>query len=164
MEHARRHGYPVPELFEVRPDALVLELVEGPTMAASGLAQPGTMNALARTLADLHDRLHGVPGLERDTLLHLDLHPENVLLSTRGPVVVDWTNARDGDPEVDTALAWLILMTSGGEMGRVFAELFSRHVDVHSGLDAAARYRLADPNLTDDERAGVKRLLASQYD
>jgi tRNA A-37 threonylcarbamoyl transferase component Bud32 len=164
MEHARRHGYPVPDVYEVHRDALVLELVEGPTMAASGLAQPETMDAHARTLAELHDRLHRVPGLERDTLLHLDLHPENVLLSARGPVVVDWTNARDGDADVDTALAWLILMTSGGEVGQAFAELFSRHVDVHSGLDAAARYRLADPNVTDDERAGVKRLLASQYD
>ena len=164
MEHARRHGFPVPEVYEVRGDALVLERVEGPTMAANGLAQPETMAAHAGTLADLHDRLHRIPGLERDTLLHLDLHPENVLLSAHGPVVVDWTNARDGDPDVDTALAWLILMTSGGEAGKVFAELFARHVDVRAGLTEAAGYRLADPNVSEEERASVRLLVTSQYD
>jgi Ser/Thr protein kinase RdoA (MazF antagonist) len=164
MEHARRHGYPVPEVHEVRADALVLELVDGPTMAADGLAKPETMEAHAETLAELHDRLHDIPGLEHGTLLHLDLHPENVLLSPRGPVVVDWANAGDGEPMLDPALAWLILMTSGGRVGQQFAQFFARHVDVRSGLDEAARYRLADRNVTDAERAEIRRLLASQYD
>jgi len=164
MEHARRHGYPVPQVHEVREDALVLELVQGPTMAAHGRANPSTMEAQAETLADLHDRLHRIPGLEGGALLHLDLHPENVLLSDRGPVVVDWTNAEDGDPALDPALAWLILMTSGGAAGEQFAELFARQLDVRSGLEEAARYRLADSNVTDAERAAVRRLLASQYD
>ena len=157
MEHARRHGYPVPELFEVRPDALVLELVEGPTMAASGLAQPETMDALARTLADLHDRLHGVPGLERDTLLHLDLHPENVLLSTRGPVVVDWTNAGAGEPAFDVALVWVILVGTGEPIAERFARDFVAHFDGwRAGLDDALAYRFADPNVTDEERARLE--------
>ncbi len=164
MEHARRHAYPVPEVHEVRADALVLELVEGPTMAADGLANPATMDAHAETLAELHEQLHRIPGLEHGTLLHLDLHPENVLLSKRGPVVVDWTNASDGEAELDAALAWLILMTSGGAPGQQFARLFARHLDVRSGLQEAARYRLADPNVTDGERAEIRRLLASQYD
>ena len=164
MEHARRHGYPVPEVHEVRGDALVLELVDGPTMAADGRANPETWDAHAKTLAELHDRLHRIPGLEQGTLLHLDLHPENVLLSQDGPVVVDWTNARDGEAALDTAIAWLILMTSGGAPGRQFARLFARQVDVHSGLADAARYRLADRNVTDAERAEVQRLLARQYD
>lgn len=163
MEHVRRHGYPVPAVYEVRADALVLELVDGPTMAADGLARPETMEAHAEALAELHHRLHEIPGLEHGTLLHLDLHPENVLLSERGPVVVDWTNARDGEPALDTALAWVILMTSGGAAGQQFGQMFARHVDVRSGLEEAARYRLADPNVTEAERAGV-RLLASQYD
>ena len=33
MEHARAHGFPVPAVLEVRDDALVLELVEGLTLA-----------------------------------------------------------------------------------------------------------------------------------
>ena len=79
-------------------DALVLELVDGPTMAADGLANAGTRDAHAKTLAELHDRLHRIPGLEQGTLLHLDLHPENVLMSRRGPVVIDWTNAATARP------------------------------------------------------------------
>src|SRR5438067_1584568 len=35
MRHARRHGYPVPEVFEITADALTLERVEGPTMWAA---------------------------------------------------------------------------------------------------------------------------------
>ena len=29
-----------------------------------------------------------------DALLHLDLHPDNVILSPSGPVVIDWRNTR----------------------------------------------------------------------
>ena len=55
-------------------------------------------------------------------------------------------------------------MTSGGAVGQQFARLFARHVDVRSGLEEAAHYRLADRNVTDAERAEVQRLLARQYD
>jgi aminoglycoside phosphotransferase (APT) family kinase protein len=62
-------------------------------------------------------RLHEVP-FEGEWLLHLDLHSDNVLLSRRGPVVIDWTNARAGDPALDVALTWVIGATSGGLVGR----------------------------------------------
>jgi hypothetical protein len=43
MEHARPHGFPVPEVFEVRADGLVMEKIEGPTGAASaGLGRLGS--------------------------------------------------------------------------------------------------------------------------
>ena len=111
MEHAQAHGFPVPEVFEVRDDALVLELVEGPTMAADLRRRPWRLARHARTLAALHDRLHEIP-YEGERLLHLDLHPENVLLSSRGPVVIDWTNAQAGEPGLDLALTWVIGATS----------------------------------------------------
>src|SRR5260370_24192024 len=44
--------------------------------------------------------------------LHRDLHPINVLLSPKGPVVIDWTNAARGSGASDVALTWL-LMTAG---------------------------------------------------
>ena len=37
----------------------------------------------------------------------MDLHPANVLLAPAGPVVIDWTNARAGPPELDLAMSWL---------------------------------------------------------
>jgi uncharacterized protein (TIGR02172 family) len=49
-----------------------------------------------------------------DRLCHGDFHPYNVLMSPRGPVVIDWNNASIGNPMADVALSALIL--SGVEM------------------------------------------------
>ncbi len=111
MEHARRHGFPVPEVLDVQSDALVLARIEGPTMGALLRRRPWELRAQAASLARLHELLHAIeaptavpvagPG---DRLLHLDLHPENVLVSPAGPVVIDWTNAARGDAALDVAL------------------------------------------------------------
>ena len=161
MRHARAHGFPVPEVLEVHDDALVLELVEGPTMLVDLRRRPWRTGTHARALAELHARLHEIP-FEAGRLLHLDFHPDNVLLSPHGPVVVDWTNARAGEPSLDVALTWIIGATSGGSLGRVFTRLYLRHVDrkaARQALPQAAEYRLADPNVTDAERERVRRLL-----
>jgi tRNA A-37 threonylcarbamoyl transferase component Bud32 len=159
MEVARRHGYPVPEVHEVRDDGLVLERVDGPSMMADCRRRPWRMPKHAQTLARLHDELHRIPCGD-GVLLHLDLHPKNVLLSARGPSVIDWANARGGEASLDPALTWVILMTSAGAAGRAFAWLFARHVDVRSALREAVELRVADRNVTDAERRAVRRLLA----
>lgn len=38
-----------------------------------------------------------------NTVCHGDMHPANILLSSRGPVIIDWTTATRGDPFVDVA-------------------------------------------------------------
>lgn len=161
MEHARAYGFPVPQVLEVLEDALVLEGIDGPTMLADLRRRPWRAARAASTLAQLHARLHRIP-FEDERLLHLDLHPDNVLLSHRGPVVIDWTNARAGDPALDVALTWVIGATSGGLAGRAFTQLFLRHVDrqeARQALPDAVAFRLADPSVTDAERARVRRLL-----
>ena len=161
MEHARAHGFPVPDVLEVLDDALILERIEGPTMLADLRRGPWRIVRHAQTLAELHARLHQIP-FEGEYLLHLDLHPNNVLLSDRGPVVIDWTNARAGDPALDIALTWVIGFTSGGLRGRAFSRLFLRHVDREAAREAlpdAVVFRLADPNVTDAERGRARRLL-----
>ena len=92
MEHARSHGYPVPRVLDVTPDALVLERVTGPTMSRELRRRPWRLGRDAALLASLHERLHrvaapdGLAGLGAgDRLLHLDLHPDNVILSARRP-------------------------------------------------------------------------------
>jgi aminoglycoside phosphotransferase (APT) family kinase protein len=164
MEQARAHGFPVPEVFEVRDDALVLEFVDGPTMLAELGRRPWRLARHARTLAALHARVHEIP-YEGERLLHLDLHPDNVLLSSRGPVVIDWTNARAGDPAVDVALTWVICATAGSPGAALFTRCFLRHVDrdaARRALPEAVAYRLADPNVTGSERDRVTRLLSAQ--
>lgn len=163
MKHARAHGFPVPAVLEVREDALVLELVDGPTMAADLRRHPWRLDRHARALAGLHARLHEIP-FDGERLLHLDLHPENVLLSAGGPVVLDWTNSRAGDPGLDLALTWVICASVDDLGARAFTRRFLRHVDreaARQALPQAVAYRLADPNVTDAERARVRRLLAA---
>jgi Ser/Thr protein kinase RdoA (MazF antagonist) len=89
---------------------MVMERLDGPTMAQAAVA--GTLSLLeaAEMMAELLQRLHELPARSGvGTIVHLDLHPENVLLTGRGPVVIDWRNAGDGPGDLDTALSALIL-------------------------------------------------------
>jgi len=164
----------VPEVLEITTDALVLEKVAGPTMWEAAGTQPSTVREQAAVLVHLHRTLHeirapdGLPAVgEGDRLLHLDLHPANVILSPDGPVVVDWTNARRGEPAFDVAVTWLIGATSTGlgRLGRSFLRHFLSHferVELRSVLRAAADYRSADENVTEDERRAIRELVAEE--
>ncbi len=44
-----------------------------------------------------------------DRLCHGDLHPANILMSSTGPIVIDWPNATRGDPHADFARTHLTL-------------------------------------------------------
>ena len=159
MALAATHGIRVPRVHEVRPDALVVERIAGRTMGDDLRRRPWRMGRHVDVLARLHERVHRVP-LDGQWLLHLDLHPENVMLDADGPVLIDWTNARSGDPAQDVALTWLILATSGGLPGRVMAGRYRSRVGlalIRDGLAEAKAFRLADPNVTDAERARVRR-------
>jgi streptomycin 6-kinase len=168
MEHARREGYPVPRVLELTDEALILDRIDGPTMLTELRRRPWTLRRHAALLAELHERLHEIdapPGLEAagtgDRLLHLDLHPDNVILSPAGPFVIDWTNALRGEPALDVAMTWVILATSGGPFARLYLRSFLPHFDRDEVLDAlplAADRRFADPNVTEREQQAVRRL------
>ena len=202
MRYLRERGYPVPAVHAVSGPDMVMDLVDGPTMLADLGTRPWRLWRHARTLAALHRRLHAIPapdwlpsyashpafaGLDdRDglppmvsealtgpeTLLHLDLHPDNVILSGRGPVVIDWRNTRRGDGAVDVATTWLIMATSeipdSGFKGRLIGLVRDLFVDAfvrQAGRAAAARqipsvarYRLADRNLLPRERPAIYAL------
>jgi aminoglycoside phosphotransferase (APT) family kinase protein len=170
MRHALESGYPVPRVVEVRPDSLVLERIEGRSLLAEVFRRPWSVRRVADVMADLHARLHRIPaprGLEAagpgDRLLHLDLHPENVVVGPGGPVVVDWANARAGEPALDVAMAWVILATSArGPLTSPFLRRFLSHFDraeIRGALPLAAELRVADVNVRDDERERVRRLV-----
>jgi len=173
MRHAREHGYPVPEVFEVAPDSLVIERIEGRTMLEAVFAEPDTLEENTRLLVELHDALHrieapkGLPSFgEGDRLLHLDLHPANVILSPAGPVVIDWANARRGEPLLDVVYTWIIVATSNGagRLARDFVEIFLGHFDrdeLLAHVPLAAKHRLADENVLDEERVRIRALAAA---
>jgi aminoglycoside phosphotransferase (APT) family kinase protein len=62
------------------------------------------------TRAEILRRLDVLPVGE--TVCHGDYHPDNVILSPRGPVVIDWTNAMRGDPLADVARTSIIFTAS----------------------------------------------------
>jgi tRNA A-37 threonylcarbamoyl transferase component Bud32 len=105
MRYAAEHGYPVPRVHAARGPDLILERLHGPTMGEALVAGQLAVPDAAAMTADLLRRLHDLPR----PILHLDLHPENVLLTERGPVVIDWRNATEGPADLDTAMSALIL-------------------------------------------------------
>jgi tRNA A-37 threonylcarbamoyl transferase component Bud32 len=111
MRYVGGLGYPVPTIFTAGGSDMEMERLDGPTMAQAMVSDGIEMRAAAEMLAGLLRRLHELPPLpggERQ-IVHLDLHPENVMLTSRGPVVIDWVNARDGEGDLDTALSALIV-------------------------------------------------------
>lgn len=130
MEFARSKGYPVPEVSEVSDDGvdLVMERIEGPTMIEAATARPWKLRGFGRDLAELHESLHRLSAPEwmapapcrpGESLLHMDLHPLNIILSSKGPVVIDWTNAARGNPLVDVTATWLLLASANVPEGRL---------------------------------------------
>jgi aminoglycoside phosphotransferase (APT) family kinase protein len=183
MERARADGYPVPRVHDLTETDLVMDRIEGPTMVDDMARRPWRLRQHARTLASLHHRLHDIPAPQwLDTplgdgavLIHLDLHPLNVILGPDGPVVIDWSNAARGDGNADVALTWLLIMTGRPDEGAftkllaaVGRSLFARpflsrfvRAEVMAHLDAAGGYKLADPNMSAVEQRAIRRLVAN---
>lgn len=113
MRYLARLGYPVPVVYEAAGRDMLLERLDGPTMAQAVFAGTLRPDEAAECLADLLRRLHELPpwpgAPAGSVVVHLDLHPENVLMTTGGAVVIDWCNARPGEADLDTGLTALIL-------------------------------------------------------
>jgi len=77
--------------------------------------QPGTLQSRIRRAPGLPEELKeaALKALDElpdgDRLCHGDYHPYNVVMSPRGPVVIDWNNAHTGSPLADVARSTLML-------------------------------------------------------
>ena len=182
MRHLRQAGYPVPAVLAADGADLVMERLAGRDMLADLASRPWLVARHARVLARLHDQLHQIAapaGLRRpfgsgDRIVHLDLHPGNVMLTPDGPVVIDWTNAAAGPPGADVAMACLIMASSDvddlppwlrpavGGLRQVFLRRFRTAVRDDPGphLAQVAELRIADPNVRPAEAARLRRLAA----
>jgi Phosphotransferase enzyme family len=161
--------------------ALPLTRVAGMSMLASIARRPWTLRSQAVTLAGLHSQLHAIAGPpwlpapfgDADTLLHLDLHPDNVLVTSQGVMVIDWQNAARGPAGADLAKTWIILATASvpgsaakAAMLKAARQLFLRSflgsVDAQAArsfLPPVAEAWTANPRTSDLERAATSRLV-----
>jgi aminoglycoside phosphotransferase (APT) family kinase protein len=178
MRHVAAHGFPVPEVHDVDGRDLVMERVAGPSQLDVLPHRPWLASTFGRELADLHGRLDAVPPLagRPGRILHLDLHPGNVLRTAAGPVVIDWSNATVGDRADDVATTWLLLAVGrpdGGRAIQVLAAVLRRRLlgALLGGVDtAAARAALPgacarrelDPNMSPEELAAIRALAAAE--
>lgn len=183
MSHVRAQGFPAPTVFDVSADGteLVMARVDGPTMLADLGRRPWRLRWHARTLAGLIASLGRVAAADGwpaapvpgDRVVHLDLHPDNVILGPTGPVVIDWTNAKAGDPACDPALTWLLIacatIPGTGLRHRVeerfrgaFLRSFLRRIDrdaARRALPAVVEWKTRDPNMDADEVAAMHSML-----
>ena len=104
-------------------------------------------------------------------LLHLDLHPQNVVLTGQGPVIIDWEGASHGPAVADIAMTWVIVKFSdvpgtglrATAVRGVQAAFTRAFVSAAGPLDdewrrTAVRLRLTDPNVLPAEAARLERL------
>jgi aminoglycoside phosphotransferase (APT) family kinase protein len=171
MAYVAGFGFPVPTVYEAHGADLVMERLDGPTMLSALTDGDLGLTEAATLLADLHRRLHELPArLSTDPaarVLHLDLHPDNVMLSPRGPVVIDWRNATEGPADLDVALSAVILAQIAVDRTNAMATPANTFLTAFlrcaggtslSALDKAIAIRRDDPNLSSDE---VDRLAAA---
>ncbi len=191
MRHALDHGFPVPRVVEVTDEGMVMEHVDGVDLLDVLLKRPWRLGWAARLLADLHHRLHLIDAPaelliaptsgrfgrrslgQGHSLLHGDLHPGNVMLTDRGPVVIDWANACAGSPGADVAVAWLLMAAAEPPARGVerlvverFRAVFVKRFLTAVGRDEARRHlrealaaRTDDPNLPASEKAAMAALV-----
>jgi Ser/Thr protein kinase RdoA (MazF antagonist) len=170
MRYVAAHGFPVPAVHAAHEGDLVLDRVDGPTMLAALRDDGLAPDDAGRILAELHARLHAIAGRDPHVperrVLHLDLHPDNVILGPDGPVVIDWRNAADGAPALDVALSALILAqvaeADANGLGPSAEAVLGAFLTVVDPLEAKAirsaeAFRRADPNLSPGEAEQLGR-------
>ena len=96
--HAQIHANPAPADLPGQR-----QQIEEGILAGRDLPEAGRTAALAH--------LRQLP--EGQALCHGDFHPDNILLSARGPVIIDWLTGTRGDPLADVARTSLLFETAG---------------------------------------------------
>ncbi|MCC2322347.1 phosphotransferase family protein [Cellulomonas xiejunii] len=176
LRHVRSHDFPAPDVLRAGGPDIVMTRMHGPTLLQALAAGEFSLPDAAHVLADLHAMLHAVPApqswqvpRDRDwpqlgggpVVVHLDLHPGNVVLTEQGPMLVDWANAATGTPELDVAVTAVLIaevaVDAGGDYSQaaravVAAFLHASDVSPLTALDDAVALRSGAPGLLPGER------------
>lgn len=81
-----------------------------------------------RTKTTITEHLWQLP--QDDKLLHGDFHPDNILLTPEGPVIIDWIDATMGNPLADVARTSLLARVANPHP----STLREKVIDLFSGL------------------------------
>lgn len=182
MEYVRSYGYPAPAVESVSDDGreIVMERVVGRDMVGALERRPWMARRFGVVLGELHNRLHEIeapawmspaPVGAGSAVVHLDLHPLNVMMGAHGPVVIDWTNARAGDGHVDVALTWILTAIGDVPLSGLVARGAARcrasllagflatvdHAGARRSVPDVARWKALDAHMSPNE---LDRLLA----
>ncbi|MFB6724573.1 phosphotransferase [Kribbella sp. NPDC056345] len=165
MRHVAKYGYPVPAVREVHGPDMVIERLTGPTLAEATIAGDLSPTDLGVLHADLHRRLHAIPapsGTPGLVVVHGDLHPENVIATPTGPIVIDWRNAEEGTAEFDIAMTAVIFAQVALDpawadlsplLHETLAAYLANSIDPTPGLTAALDARSNNITLSAAEKA-----------
>jgi len=165
MRWVARFDYPVPAVRDVEGADMVIQRLDGPTLADAALAGDLSATEVGEIHADLHRRLQAIPapsGAPGLVVVHGDLHPLNVIATAAGPVVIDWRNAEEGTPSFDVAMTAIIfaqvaLDPSFADLSPLLREALAAYlansIDPTPGLEPALAVRARNVTLTPEERA-----------
>ena len=165
MRWVARFDYPVPAVRDVEGADMVIQRLDGPTLADAALAGDLSATEVGEIHADLHRRLQAIPapsGAPGLVVVHGDLHPLNVIATAAGPVVIDWRNAEEGTPSFDVAVTAIIfaqvaLDPSFADLSPLLREALAAYlansIDPTPGLEPALAVRARNVTLTPEERA-----------
>jgi tRNA A-37 threonylcarbamoyl transferase component Bud32 len=181
MRYLFKKGYPVPEVFDVSGPDIVMAHLSGTTMLKTMARKPLQIPEMAKTLVRLQTRLNALappPFLdvkfgEPTGIIHLDLHPDNIMMTNSGPVVIDFANIAAGPASADVAQSWIIMVTStipgsaperyASNIGRnKFVKNFLKHSDVeftNELFQSVAEARKLNPNTSDVEKTRIDELV-----
>ncbi len=165
MRWVARFDYPVPAVRDVEGADMVIQRLDGPTLADAALAGDLSATEVGEIHADLHRRLQAIPapsGAPGLVVVHGDLHPLNVIATAAGPVVIDWRNAEEGTPSFDVAMTAIIfaqvaLDPSFADLSPLLREALAAYlansIDPTPGLEPALAVRARNITLTPQELA-----------
>ena len=182
MRAAWAAGYPAPEVYAADGRDLEMERLEGRTMLEMLGDRPWRYGGIADQLAELHTHLAALRIDARgvrtrfepaECLVHLDMHPGNVMLTPRGPVVIDWSNVGMGPRGADVATTWILLTIGDADntpailrpfVGMIRARLLRRFLlgverPRPEVIRMVAEHRSSDWNLRPGERDKLIRFL-----
>lgn len=184
MRHLHSSGAPVPEVFSADDDEMVMERLDGRSLLDVLRSRPWRAKAIGRQIADVQRQIHAAPAgdidLPRvgdgDAILHFDLHPDNVMVTAVGPVVIDFSNVAVGDPLADVMFSWMLMSTAEPDeiplllrpvIRRIRRNLVAGFIQgitiderARGWIRFACERRLADPNTTGAEKANITAFAA----